>query len=180
MWRSVVATLALIPLSSGVGAHPHSYVDQQVQLSLGLDVLDATFVIVPSAEEGEAIFAHLDTDADGTISPRETSDFGAAVLDGTRLEVDRQAVELSEPVVDVAEAEEIRAGTGAITVTASAPLDLAPDSAHQVVFEVTYGEFSHEWFVQPFYYPDFVQAFEIPVLERSPEGQQVVIQLSAP
>ena len=177
---AVVATLALISLSSGLGAHPHSYVDQQVQLSMGLDVIDVTMIIVPSAEEGAAIFAHLDSGADGILSPQEATDFGAALINGMRLEVDGQVVGLSEPVAEVAEAEEIRAGTGAIRVKATAPVSLAPDSAHQVVFDVTYGEFSHEWFVQPFYHPDLIKAFENPALERSPEGDQVIVWLSPP
>ncbi len=43
---AVVATLVLIPLAGAATAHPHSYVDQQVQLSLGLEVVNITAIIV--------------------------------------------------------------------------------------------------------------------------------------
>jgi hypothetical protein len=170
-----VLALALLPLAGVAGAHPHSYVDQQVQLSLGLEEVHVTAVIVPSVEEGAAIYAHLDADGNGIVSPDEASDFGTALLEGMRFVVDGQEVELARAGTRVAGAEEIRSGSGAITVTAAAPVDLDPAAAHQILFEVTYGEFSHEWFVQPFYTPQLVEAFGTPALERSPEGQQVAI-----
>ncbi len=180
MHNGWVLTLALLPLAGAAGAHPHSYVDQQVQLSIGLDVVDVTAVIVPSSEEGAAIYARLDADGDGTVSPDEASTFGTALVKGMKLLVDGQKVELADADVAVAEAEEVRSGNGAITVTVAAPAGLDQGAAHRILFEVTYGEFSHEWFVQPYYYPDLIEAFETPVLERSPEGRHVAIQLSAP
>ncbi|MFS4438151.1 hypothetical protein ACMA5I_08050 [Paracoccaceae bacterium GXU_MW_L88] len=172
-----VLTAMLVAAPALAAAHPHSYVDQQVQLSLGMDSAQITVVIVPSANEGEAIFAHLDRDGDGAISDAEASAFARAVLDKAALMADGETVKLENAQIAMPEADAIQGGLGPIRLRADAPLALAPDTEHEIAFTIGYEDLSHDWFVQPYYHDDFTAAFPEPGLRRSEDGHEVVITL---
>lgn len=158
--------------------HPHSYVDQQVKLSLAPDAATVTVVIVPSSTEGAAILASLDTDGSGGVELSEASSFANAVLTDVVLVLDGQAVALTDAAVSMPPADQIAAGTGAIQIRAQAVLTLPSDQPHEISFTISYDDLSHDWFVQPFYHDDLLAGFGAPGLSRSPQGDSVTITLT--
>ena len=172
------ALVALAAAAGGAGAHPHTYVDQQVLISIGVETLHAAVVIVPSIEDGASIHDHLDTDGDGAVSPEEAARFGAAVAAAMRLEVDGAARAFGDPVVSVSDASLIRAGSGEIRVEATAAIDLAPRDPHHIAFAITFDAIAHDWFVQPFYHADLSGTFSGPRLNRSAEGDAISVRLT--
>lgn len=169
----------LIALPVAAAAHPHSYTDQQVQLSVGLEVVDVTVVIVPSAGDGAAIFSHIDRDGDGAVSEEEARAFGADVLASAELSVDGWGFAFAEAGVTIPSAEDVTEGTGAIIVKASTPISLSEAETHRVDFGIGYGELSHDWFVQPFFHPDLVQKTSSRSVDRTKAGGKVVIRFDS-
>ncbi|WP_265516897.1 DUF1007 family protein [Nitratireductor luteus] len=173
-----IAALVVLPVAAA--AHPHSYTDQQVQLSVGLEVADVTLVVVPSAGDGAAIFSHIDLDGDGAVSDEEAQAFGADVLATTELTVDGRAFALTDAAVAVPSAEEAAEGMGAFVVKASTPISLSEAKAHRVDFGISYGAFSHDWFVQPFFHPDLVEKTSSRSVDRTEADGKVVIRFNGP
>jgi len=139
--------VACLLMSFGTaGAHPHSYVDQQALVSVGSNSVDVTIRIVPSFDNGAAIFAGIDADGNGVVSQGEAAEFAATVIAKARLEVD-----------------------------ASTRFTLSNVGEHQVAFEIAYYDFSHDWQVQPFFYTDFAATMTLPTMARSDAGNQVGI-----
>ena len=168
MRRPILAAL-LAALACPAAAHPHAYVDQQALLSVGPDGAEVRLVIVPSPAEGPAILAHLDGDGDGVVSDAEAAAFGAEVLAETSLALDGRDMTLEHVATEVADPAAVAAGTGAITVTASARFGSLAPGAHRVELAAAYGGFSNDWFVQPYLGRDLVTA-GAPVVERSEDG----------
>jgi hypothetical protein len=160
-------------------AHPHKDVDQQVLLSVGTGKISVQIRIAPSYNDGAAIFAHIDTDGDGVISAPEGRGFGLEVISSSVLNVDGVRFEFGEPRVSVPEIEWLSAGLGLIEVDATAAVNLTARSHHSVDFEISYQELAHEWFLQPFYYPDLMRLLPSQAIERSPSGDRVEILLWA-
>lgn len=171
---------AALAVPVAAGAHPHRYIDQQVQLSIGLEAVEITVVIVPSIQDGAAILSHIDGDGDGVVSSKEAQAFGADVLAAAELTVDGRAFVFAHADVAVPDAEEVAKGTTPITVNASTQVRLAEREAHRVDFGISYGAFSHTWFVQPFFYPDLLENPPSPSVDGTGGEGKVVIRFSGP
>lgn len=174
-----VVTAAIVAVAAVAAAHPHATIDQQVQFSLGLDRAEVTVVIMPSPQDGPALFGRVDADDDGAVSEAEAQAFADAVAADLFLSVDGEAMALGPATARVAPADEVRAGIGGLSVTAEALLALSPDDPHVVAFAVSFEDFAHEWFVQPFYHPELTAAFGTPGLERSADGGMVTVELGS-
>ena len=170
---AVVAVVAFA-IGSAV-AHPHEDIDQQVLLSVGTGEVIVQIRISPSFTEGAAIFAHIDADADGAISEAEAEAFGAAVIADAALEVDGRRFDFNTPRVSVPALEWVAAGLGLIEVDATAAVNLTAAERHRVDFEILYEDLAHEWFVQPFYFPELMSALPQQSIERSAAGNRVRI-----
>jgi hypothetical protein len=173
-----IAAALAIPVTAG--AHPHRYIDQQVQLSVGIEAVDMTVVIVPSTQDGAAMYSHIDSDGDGVVSDQEAQAFGADVLAATELTVDGRAFVFAPADVKVPEADAVAKGTAAIIVNASAHVSLAGREAHRLDFGISYEAFSHDWFVQPFIHPDLLENTSSPSVDRTGGEGKVVIRFSSP
>lgn len=161
-------TVAMLLLCAGTAdAHPHDYVDQQALISVGVNSIDLTILIAPSFADGAAIFAHIDTNGNGIVSEDEALVFGAAVVSQAELQVDGGTTALRTANVIVPDRASTSAGTGMITIEAIAAYSLPERGHHRLHFDISYGVFSHDWFVQPFFYRDFVQATASRMVERS-------------
>lgn len=169
----------LLALSANAGAHPHAVVDQQALLSLGPGVADLTIRVVPSFVEGAAIFAHIDADSDGSVSEEERAAFALAVIERTRLEVDGISVGFDYVNAGIPGYRLAAAGAGVIEIVAAARFSLGDGGAHRVTFAIDYDDFSPDWQVQPYYYPDFVAAMSSPSVERTQGSNQVAIAFAA-
>jgi hypothetical protein len=176
--RIGLAVAGLLAFSGMAGAHPHSYVDQQALIFVGLDALDLTIRIVPSFEDGAAIFAHIDSDGNGFVSDREATAFGAAVVAKAELEVDGREVTLLNALATVPSIEQLAAGGGVIEVEAQASFALGSGGKHRLVFGIAYEDLSHDWFIQPFFYRGLVDTGS-PVVQRTDTGNRVGIVFSS-
>ena len=171
--------MASLVLLAGVAtAHPHKDVEQQALVSVGLDVVSLEVRIVPSFEEGAAIFAHIDSDANGVVSADEAAKFGAEVIEKTVLKVDGWRIAFSSPRVAVPTSEWVAAGLGVIEVDADAAFDFTSTPDHSVAFEIAYENLAHTWFVQPFFYADLMATMSLQSLERAVAGSRVEILFS--
>lgn len=171
-----LAGLLLAGASVGTAAaHPHEDIDQQVLLSVGTDEVIVQIRIAPSYTDGAAIFAHIDTDADGAISESEADAFGADVIASAALKVDGRRFAFNAPRVSVPALEWVAAGIGLIEVDATAAVNLTAVARHRVDFEISYEDLAHEWFVQPFYFPELISALPSQSIERSASGNRVRI-----
>ncbi|MBX4898713.1 hypothetical protein [Rhizobium bangladeshense] len=159
-------------------AHPHHYVDQQVHLSIGVNAVELAIVIVPSSQDGAAIFSTIDNNGDGVVSDDEGRIFATNVVSATRLTIDGQAFTFILADVGIPDETTVASGTAAITVNASAELRLADRQAHSVDFSITYEEFSHDWFVQPFLYPNLLGKIAQLEIDRSDRAGKVVVRFS--
>ncbi|MBY5775019.1 DUF1007 family protein [Rhizobium leguminosarum] len=171
----LVATI-VVPIQAS--AHPHHYVDQQVQLSIGLTAVELAVVIVPSRQDGAAIFSTIDGNGDGDVSEEEARTFGTNVVSATRLTIDGRTFTFALANVGIPDAKTVASGTAAIAVNASAELRLADREAHSVDFAITYEEFSHDWFVQPFFFPNLLGKISQLEIDRSDITGQVVVRFS--
>lgn len=167
-----------LALAGTISAHPHSYVDQQVQVALGLDRAEITVMIVPSAQDGAAIFAQLDLDGDGAVDDHERAAFRRAVLAAAAFTVDDEPVPLGAGEVTVSAPALLAAGAGPIELRTTARFDPLGPGTHVLRFAIQFDAFDHDWFVQPFYFNDLIAAGPSPELTRSADGSTVTVSIT--
>ncbi|MGI9250282.1 MAG: hypothetical protein ACR2PR_03685 [Pseudohongiellaceae bacterium] len=180
MKRSTFTLLSLFLFvnANTAQAHPHNDVEQQALISIGWDSLALEIRIVPSLDEGAAIYAHIDSNGDGLVSDSEAAVFGAQVLSKARLEVGGDEISLGNPNVLIPNKESVSAGLAVIKIDADASFPPITNARHTVAFEITYEEFSQDWFIQPFFYAPLMEQPTKPSVHRSASGHRVEIKLS--
>ena len=178
MIRSLTHMLLACSATGAAIAHPHKDVDQQVHLAIGASEVIVQVRIAPSFVDGAAIFALIDVDSDGIVSETEASRFGFMVISSATLRLDGARVDLGMPEVSVPTQGSASAGFGLIEVAAVAAIDVADRAAHEIDFEISYGDISHEWFIQPFYFPELTAARTVPIIERSSSGERITVRWS--
>lgn len=165
-------------VAGAVRAHPHENIDQQVLLSVGAGEVIVQIRIAPSYIDGAAIFAHIDADGDGVVSVSEAEEFGSDVMARATLSVDGRRFDFNAPKVSIPAREWVSAGVGLIEVDATAAINIASLSRHRIDFRIGYDEFAHDWFIQPFYYPELMHALPEQSIGRSSSGDRVEIALA--
>ena len=162
---------ALLSFAAPVNAHPHSDMDQQVALILSQDTIDVQLIIVPSINAGPELFDHIDQDANGSIEPFEADEFAAAVLTRNTLEVDGQRTPLVLGDVTITAPEALSAGLGKISITAQTSNLIW----QEVELTAAFGDFSHNWQIQPYLTQDVSSATpNIRVLRETDHSVRVV------
>lgn len=159
--------------------HPHSYVEQQVLLSLGRGGARIEIVIVPSSTQGAAVIALLDRDGNGAVSEGEAGEFGTAVLATAVLTLNGDPIGMSLGSVKVSDETLVASGSGAITIAAVAEYDLSYNGNTQVFFDIDYAALSPKWFIQPFYGDDLVADRGMPTLDRAKGGSRVMVTIAS-
>lgn len=156
-------------------AHPHSEVDQQALLSVGMDSVTLTIRIVPSYIEGTTIFGLIDVDGNGVVTDDEAAAFGNDVIAAAALSVDGERFAFAKPKTAVPEFEHVASGFGIIEIEAGASYVLERGGKHQLVFSIAYEAFSPDWLIQPFFYMDFLDATSSRAVERPGSGKRIEI-----
>lgn len=173
MRQTAFALVGLLLTANLLHAHLHDDVEQQALLSIGLDRATLEIRIIPSFDEGATVFAHLDSDADGTVSADEASSFGIEILSRSNLVVNDLPVDLGNLRIIVPQASQISSGQGVISVTTNANFPALNGARTSVHFEITYAELSNSWFIQPFFFADLNRTFSMDTLVRSSDGTRV-------
>ncbi|MCG7522569.1 hypothetical protein [Ruegeria sp. Ofav3-42] len=151
--------LTLIFLAEPLAAHPHSKVEQQVILSIGLDRVALSIRIVPLYEEGEEVFAHLDLDGNGTISEAEALSFGGGMISETDFAIDGSKTVFENLSVTTPDSHSVASGEGMIEAKVDARFPELHSAEHGISFSISYEELLHGWFVQPFFFGEVQKAF---------------------
>lgn len=173
-----VAVLVLLFLSKTLLAHPHSKIEQQALISVGLDRAVLAIRIMPSYDEGTTIFATIDGNGDGIVSDDEAETFGQQVLGGMALYVDGQMHSFGKVAVNIPEARLVRSGQGMIQVKATASFVRLGGTRHKMQLRISYEHLSHNWYIQPFFYSNLLKEYVSRAIERSPDGRHVEIAFS--
>ena len=169
MMRYLLFTALLLP--GLAAAHPHGTVEQQLNLSLGREKAELTWIIAPPAEMAGHILAHLDRDGDGTVTAPETAAFTDALIAATTLTVNGEAVALAQG--DVTEPDPMDSD-GVIDLSAILDMPQFPTSPAVVSVEISYTEFAEDWFIQPFYFEDLSEGAS-PRIARAPNALSVTL-----
>jgi hypothetical protein len=163
--------------AGSLAAHPHSNVDQQALLSIGLDHASLSIRIVPSDNEGGAILNHIDKNGDGAVSQAEAKRFGQDVVSDVQLAIDGAEVAIGRLTVLIPESTAIVSGTGMIEINAEARYNRLQSKAHQIEFSISYEDFSHDWFIQPFFFENLPNTYANQSIMRSQDGLSVRVGL---
>ena len=171
---ATLSTLVLTVLANEIWAHPHHHVDQQAQLTIGTDEVRVVLRIVPSIDEGAAIFDAIDADRDGTVSKSEATAFAAELVAAVELRFDGALEAFGEPSVSVPERDLAARGGGVIEVGATAKHPLGQGD-HRIDLVVTDRRFAPDWFVQPFYTRPLTESTSSRRVERGDDGGVTVL-----
>ncbi|WP_133064551.1 hypothetical protein [Marivivens niveibacter] len=178
MLRSLTGAVFLIGTTAS--AHPHSDIDQQLLITLGVDDAALTYVIVPSIGSGPDFVSMIDTDTDGTISPAEADQFANAIAAATTILADDQTVELYDVFAIMPPVENIMSATAPITVKATVEMPFATSGIHSVGVDIAFDAMSHDWFIQPFYRSDLIDLTGTPELMRQNDTSAISITAQTP
>lgn len=159
-------------------AHPHDDVVQQALLSIGMDKVILSVRIVPSHDEGAAIYAHIDTNKDGVVSTNESNAFAMAVFSKMKLSIDGKPSALKVKSTDVPNYGYVAAGLGVIEIKGNAKIAMAADKKHKLIFETHYEMFTQEWLIQPFFYANLNNSFSGKEIQRSETGKYVEVMFT--
>lgn len=165
--------LPLIFVAGTAAVHPHSHVDQQAALSIGLDRASLSIRIVPSHDESPEILAHIDSDGDGTVPPTEARAFGDAVLSEVLLTVDEAHIALANISVDMSNVAAISSGTGMIEIRAEATYPELIEAGHTIGLSISYEELAHGWLIQPYIFQDAQARYETFKVDRAADGLSI-------
>lgn len=171
----VVATLLVMAPTLAFG-HPHHHIDQQAQLNVSSEAVEIVLRIVPSIDDGAAMFDIVDLDRDGAVSPAEAGAFGAEVLRTVDLRWGGRTLELGDASVTVPSREVVAQGRGVIQVRAALDLDVLEQAGQPLELDVAYRRFDPIWFVQPFVSRDLSDAISGVQIDRT-NGARVVVRL---
>lgn len=162
----------LAAISGGAGAHPHHDTDQQVMLSLGLARADIVLAVVPGTEDGPSFAAHLDADGNGAVSDAEADAFARLLLAGVDLSVDGQPVPLAASDLELPPLHSLAAGEAGLRLGLSGDLALKSPGDHAVMLTISSDGLTGDWFIQPYFHPDFAAAAQaIQILRPQPMNQ---------
>lgn len=167
-----LALIAALAMPMAAAAHPHTYTEQQAGLILSADTAALRITIIPSEDEGPAIFAMLDTDGSGTASKDEMRAFAETVLGATSLTIDGIAATLQIATVNLPNRAGVEQGMVPIEITTvSVPADLSAGLALTAGFDAL----SPDWTIQPWTEGDFG-----PIdIARSDDGRTVSVTASS-
>ena len=174
---ALVATL-LLTLPSGVGAHPHTTVEQQAILSLGRTQAILSYLIRPSTGEGAHMFDHLDSNGNAQLEHEEGAAFANELLAATNLSVNGKPMQLHFVDAGLPDRESFSVGGGLIEVKVQTEMSLDPALEYDVTLEVTHHQFAESWFLQPHYFPDLLNESHSPDLERFSNSSSISIHIS--
>lgn len=176
--RGFLAGASLLVVSGAAQAHPHDHVEQQALLSIGLDRVVLQVRIVPSYIEGAAIYAHIDDDGDGHVSDDEAAAFAENVISKTRMTLDANEIAFEPPSVKMPDRKSVSSGLGVIEVDAKTSIELTATETHILAFDIAFEAFSHDWFVQPFFFESLDKAVPSKSVERSESSHGIAIAFS--
>ena len=134
MKRLLACFFCAFAFQATAAAHVLDQYLQVAQIALAPDGVRVELRLVPGVQVADRIFALIDVDGDGKISPAEEQAYARRVLQNVALEVDGRRTPLALTGVRFPSRREMNEGTGAIRLDLAAEAALGAASEHQLSF----------------------------------------------
>ena len=134
--RSAACALALVLAASvPVDGHQLDEYLQATRLSIARNRIVVDLTLTPGVSIAPRVFAAIDRDGDGRVSPPEIQDYARRVLEDLSLTLDGRRRPLALVRSESASWDEIQQGAGTIRVLAEAEAPALAPGAHLVRYE---------------------------------------------
>ena len=134
MKRLLACCLCVLAIQATAAAHVLDEYVQAAQIALAPGGAHVELRLTPGVEVAERVFALIDVDADGQISPAEEQAYSRRVLQDIALEVDGRRVPLALTGIHFPSRREMKEGIGAIHLDLKAEAALGAAGEHQLSF----------------------------------------------
>jgi hypothetical protein len=134
MRRLLFGLICACALRLTAPAHVLDQYLQVAQIAIETGAVRVTLRLTPGTQVADRVFALIDLDRDGRISPAEEQSYTRRVLQDVALDVDGRRTPLSVTRVQFPSRSEINEGVGAIRFDLEAEADLNKAGEHQVSF----------------------------------------------
>lgn len=129
-----LALAAIIAGVAEVSAHRRDEYLQAARIGIDPQAARIELDLTPGIALAEAIFAEIDRNRDGTLSPDEQRAYAALVVSALTLEVDGTPVRAQLGAASFPEADAMRRGEGTIRLQSAAALPGLRTGSHQLLF----------------------------------------------
>lgn len=134
MRRLLLCLFCACALRITAAAHVLDQYLQVAQLALAPEGMRIELRLIPGAQVAERIFALIDVDGDGQISPAEEQAYARRVLQDLALEVDGRRTPLALASVQFPARREMNEGIGALRLHLAAEAALGAAGEHRLAF----------------------------------------------
>ncbi|MBO0726028.1 MAG: hypothetical protein J2P52_10545 [Blastocatellia bacterium] len=134
MKRLLLCLLCACALLMTAPAHALDQYLQVAQIALAPDGVRVELRLTPGARVADRVFALIDVDGDGQISPAEEQAYARRALRDVALEVDGRRTPLTLTGIQFPSRREMNEGVGAIRLDLAAEADFGAGGAHQLTF----------------------------------------------
>ncbi len=134
MKRWVACVICAFAVQATAAAHVLDEYVQAAQVALAPDGVRVDLRLIPGVEVADRVFAMIDADGDGQISPAEEQAYARRVLRDVSLEVDGQRAPLALTSIHFPARREMNEGLGAIRLGLAAKAPLGTAGEHRLFF----------------------------------------------
>jgi hypothetical protein len=134
MNRLLACCLCAFAFQATAAAHVLDEYVQAAQITLAPGGARVELRLTPGVEVADRIFAMIDSDGDGQISPAEEQAYARRVLQDIALEVDGRHAPLTLTRAEFPSRREMKEGVGAIRLDLAAEAALSTSGEHQLSF----------------------------------------------
>jgi hypothetical protein len=134
MKRLLFCLLCACALPITAPAHTLDQYLQAAQIALAPGAVRVELRLTPGARVADRVFALIDVDGDGQISPAEEQAYARRALRDVALEVDGRRTPLTLTGIRFPSRREMNEGVGAIRLDLAAEADFGAEGEHQLTF----------------------------------------------
>ena len=134
MKRLPILLLCLCTLHLPIAAHVLDSYLQIAQVALSPDGVRIELGLIPGVDVADRVFALIDADGDGRISPAEEQAYVRCVMQDVALQIDGKTVPLALTIVEFPSRSEMNEGVGEIRLNFAAETSLNLAGEHRIIF----------------------------------------------
>jgi hypothetical protein len=134
MRRLLACCLCALAFQATAAAHVLDEYVQAAQIALAPDGVRVELRLVPGVEVADRVFAIIDSDGDGQVSPLEEQAYARRVMQDIALEVDGRLTPLALKGAEFPSRREMNEGVGAIHLELAVEADLGAAGKHRLSF----------------------------------------------
>jgi len=136
--KTVYAAILGIAFAGAAEAHRLDEYLQATRISIELDRIAAEINLTPGAAVADSVFAAMDRDRNGEVSPSESAAYAGYVVRALSLQVDGQSRPLTLDSYSIPSLADMRRGEGIIRLRATAKTPSASAGRHRLTFANTH------------------------------------------